>query len=355
MDEKAKSTLLVKQMEGTVLLKAVLKTKPGVGVEVGDVPYPTVDATSVIMKTLACGICGADLEVYQGRLSKFATLPMIMGHEVSGEIVEVGDRITDFTVGDKVVIQPFTGMCGVCYYCKTGQAWSCPSRRMIGGMAEYVAVPHANLYHIPATVKPEDAPLCEPFAVALHALHAASFQILETAAVLGPGPVGLMTLLALRAAGAGLVVVTGTGNDVSPRLELATSIGADATVNVDEEDPVDRVKALTRGLGVDVVFDATGSPRAGPQGIQMLKTKGRMIVIGHYPGDMALADPSYKGYAITGNVSYDWDTWERLMPYLERRTIDFSPFITHRLPFEEADTGFQLAALKKSVKVVLVP
>jgi L-iditol 2-dehydrogenase len=336
-------------------LKAVLKTGPGVGVEVRDVPYPKMDATSVIMKTLACGICGADLEVYQGRLSKFATLPMIMGHEVSGEIVEVGEEVTDFTAGDRVVIQPFTGMCGKCYYCKTGQAWSCPSRRMIGGMAEYVAVPHANLYRIPATVTPEEAPLCEPFAVALHALHAASFRILETAAVLGPGPVGLMTLLALRAAGTGLVVVTGTGNDVSPRLELAATIGADATVNVDEENPVDTVKTLTHGLGVDVVFDTTGSPRAGPQGMQMLKTKGRMIVIGHYPGDMALTDPSYKGYSITGNVSYDWDTWERLMPYLERRPVDFASFITHRLPLDEADKGFQLAALKKSVKVVLEP
>lgn len=336
-------------------MKAVLKTGLGIGVEVLDVPYPKLTSTSVIMKTIACGICGADLEVYQGRLSKLAKLPMIMGHEVSGEIVEAGDGVTDFTAGDRVVIQPFTGMCGKCYYCKTGQAWSCPSRRMIGGMAEYVSVPNENLYLIPENMKPEEAPLCEPFAVALHALHAASFNILETAVVLGPGPVGLMTLMALRAAGAGLVVVTGTGKDVSPRLELATKIGADATVNIEEANAVNVVKTLTKGLGVDVVFDTTGSQKAGPQGMQMLKTKGRMIVIGHYPEDMALADPSYKGYSITGNVSYDWDTWERLMPYLERRQIDFEQFITHRLPLDEADKGFQLATSRKSVKVVLLP
>jgi threonine dehydrogenase-like Zn-dependent dehydrogenase len=164
-----------------------------------------------------------------------------------------------------------------------------------------------------------------------------------------------MTLMALRAAGASLVVVTGTGKDVSPRLELAAKIGADATVNVEEENPVEIVKKLTKGLGVDVVFDTTGSQRAGPQGMQMLKTKGRMIVIGHYPKDMALADPSYKGYSITGNVSYDWDTWERLIPYLERRPVDFEQFITHRLSLDEADKGFQLATSKKSVKVVLFP
>ncbi len=336
-------------------MKAVLKTGSGIGVEVLDVPYPKLTSTSVIMKTIACGICGADLEVYQGRLSKLAKLPMIMGHEVSGEIVEAGDGVTDFTAGDRVVIQPFTGMCGKCYYCKTGQAWSCPSRRMIGGMAEYVSVPNENLYLIPENMKPKEAPLCEPFAVALHALHAASFNILETAVVLGPGPVGLMTLMALRAAGAGLVVVTGTEKDVSPRLELAVKIGADATVNIEEANAVNVVKTLTKGLGVDVVFDTTGSQKAGPQGMQMLKTKGRMIVIGHYPEDMALADPSYKGYSITGNVSYDWDTWERLMPYLERRQVDFEQFITHRLPLDEADKGFQLATSRKSVKVVLLP
>jgi len=336
-------------------LKAIVKTKPGRGVEVLDVPYPEVTATSAVLKTLACGICGADLEVYQGRLSKFAKLPMIMGHEVSGEVVEIGEDVEGFTVGDRVVVQPFTGMCGTCYYCKTGQAWSCASRRMIGGMTEYVAVPAENLYPLPKTLEPEEGPLCEPFAVALHALHVASFKILETAAVLGPGPIGLMVLAALKAAGAGLVVVTGTQDDVSPRLALASELGADAAVNIDDGNPVEVVKDFTEGLGVDVVFDTTGSPKAGPQGIRMLKTGGRMVVIGHYPGTMAFADPSYKGYTVRGNVSYNWDTWERMIPYLERRPVVFKPFITHRLALDEATKGFELAMSKKSVKVIFLP
>jgi len=336
-------------------VKAIVKSKPDVGVEALDIPYPELAPKSVIIKTIACGICGADLEAYLGRISKLARLPMIMGHELSGEIVEIGEEVEGFTVGEKVVVQPFTGMCGRCYYCKTGQAWSCSSRRMVGGMAEYVAVSSENLYPIPKNVDPEEAALCEPFAVALHALQISSFKILDAAAVLGPGPIGLMTLMALKRAGAGLVVVTGTRDDVSPRLESAARMGADKTVNIDEEDPVEVVMGLTEDLGVDVVFDTTGNQKAGPQGIQMLRKKGKLVVIGHYPGSMALVDPSYSGYSILGNVSYEWDTWERLIPYLERRPIDFKQLISHRLPLHEATKGFELARSKKSVKVLFLP
>lgn len=336
-------------------MKAVVKAKPGVGIKLLDIPYPKLTPKSVILKTIACGICGADLEVYLGRTSKFQKLPMVLGHEFSGEIVEVGEEVEGFTEGEKVVVQPFTGMCGECYYCKTGQVWSCPSRKILGGMTEYVAVPSENLYSIPKTIDPEEAALFEPLAVAIHAIHISSFKILDTAVVLGPGPIGLMTLMALKAAGTGLVVVTGTKEDASPRLELAAKIGADATVNVNKENPVDLVMDATKGLGVDVVFDTTGNRKAGPQGIQMLKRNGKLVIIGHYPKAMELPDPSYNGYSIVGNVSYNWDTWEKMILYAERRHIDFKQLISHRLSLDEASKGFELARSKKSVKVLCLP
>ncbi len=336
------------------VLKAILKTKPGLGLEVLDIPYPQLSSNTVIIKTLACGICGADLEVYSGRLSKFAKLPMVLGHEITGEVVELGEDITNFTIGDKVVVQPFTGMCGHCYYCKTGQPWSCSSRHMIGGMAEYVAVPSQNLYSIPDSITPLDAALCEPLAVALHAIHISNFKSAYTAAVLGPGPIGLLTALMLKRAGATHIIVTGTQADVSPRLETASEI-ADITINIDDHDPIPIVQKVTNKLGVDIVFDTTGSQRAGPQGIEMLKTKGTLVVIGHYPKTMALKDPSYRGYTIIGNVSYDWETWERLIPYLQQRPINLSKFISHTLPLHQAIKGFELANSKQSLKVVFQP
>jgi L-iditol 2-dehydrogenase len=335
-------------------LKAVLKTTPGIGLEVLDIPYPQLSSDTVIIKTLACGVCGADLEVYSGRLSKFAQLPMILGHEITGEVMELGDAVNNYAIGDKVVVQPFTGMCGRCYYCKTGQLWSCSSRHMIGGMAEYVAVPSQNLYLIPSNMSPLEAALCEPLAVALHALHIANFKVAYTAAVLGPGPIGLLTALMLKHAGASQIIITGTQSDASPRLETAKGI-ADIVVNIATDNPVPIVKNATNGLGVDVVVDTTGSQRAGPQGIEMLKTKGTLVVIGHYPGAMALMDPSYKGYSIIGNVSYDWETWERLIPYLQQRTFNLKKFISHTLPLQQAINGFELAASKKSLKVVFQP
>lgn len=335
-------------------MKAIAKTQPGIGIDTIDVPYPQLSTNSVIIKTIACGICGADLEVYMGRLSKFGTLPMILGHEFTGEIVEIGEQVEGYNLKDQVVVQPFTGMCGNCYYCTTGQPWSCSSRRMLGGLAEYVAVPANNLYRIPSNISAYEATLCDPFAVAAHALHISGFRLLDTAVVLGPGPIGLMTSMALKHAGASLIIVTGTNSDVSPRLELASRF-ADTIINIDAEDPVPKVNELTSGLGVDIVFDTTGSQQAGPQGIHMLKTKGKLVVIGHYPKNMALADPSYKGYSIIGNVSYNWDTWERLIPYLTQRSVDLGQFISHKLPFEDATAGFELARSKKSLKVLLVP
>jgi 2-desacetyl-2-hydroxyethyl bacteriochlorophyllide A dehydrogenase len=278
-----------------------------------------------------------------------------MGHEFSGEIVEIGDDVEGLELGKKVVIQPFTGMCGRCYYCKIGHFWSCSSRRLIGGMAEYVAVPIENIYPIPDYMDPVEASLLEPFAVTLHALHVSSFKILDTVAILGPGPIGLMMLIALRKAGASLIIITGKKDDVSPRLRLAEQIGADATVNIDEDDPVKKVMDMTRGHGVDIVYDTSGNQNAGPQGIKMLKTKGKLVVIGHYPGTMNLLDPSYKGYSIIGNVSYDWDTWERLIPYLERRRLDFGMLVSHKLPLDETERGFRIARSKKSVKILFIP
>ena len=336
------------------VLKAILKTKPGVGLEVLDIPYPQLSSDTVIIKTLACGICGADLEVYSGRLSKFAKLPMVLGHEIAGEIVELGEDVSNFTIGDKVVVQPFTGMCGNCYYCKTGQPWSCSSRHMIGGMAEYVAVPSQNLYLIPNHFTPLDAALCEPLAVALHAIHISNFKSAYTAAVLGPGPIGLLTALMLKHAGATQIIVTGTQADISPRLETASEI-ADITINIDVDDPIPIVQKATNKLGVDIVFDTTGSQHAGPQGIEMLKTKGTLVVIGHYPETMALKDPSYKGYTIIGNVSYDWETWERLIPYLQQKPVNLRKFISHTLTLNQAVKGFELANSKQSLKVVFQP
>jgi threonine dehydrogenase-like Zn-dependent dehydrogenase len=112
---------------------------------------------------------------------------------------------------------------------------------------------------------------------------------------------------------------------------------------------------MTRGHGVDIVYDTSANQNAGPQGIKMLKTKGKLVVIGHYSGTMDLLDPSYKGYSIIGNVSYNWDTWERLIPYLERRRLDFGMLISHKLSLDEVEKGFELARSKKSVKTLFIP
>jgi threonine dehydrogenase-like Zn-dependent dehydrogenase len=297
-----------------------------------------------------------------------------LGHEASGEIVEIGKGVEGFEVGDRVTYNPFVardkGFCGVCEYCLTGNPLGCAKRRLtsLGGtMAEYAAIRGDALYGLPKNLSYEEGALCEPFAVGLSAVHeVAQFRVGQSAAILGAGPIGLCTLLAAKLASPSLTVVTGLSVDRTPRMELARRFGADVTVNVDEEDPVKRVMEATGGVGVDAVFEAIGVPLV-QQGLRMLKFRGRFVGIGHPIWDMGPEQPmipftaadylnmQHRRLSLAGHWVYDTSTWVKMMKLLEAGKVDLKPLATHRLPLTEAEKGFQLAFQSKCVKVLLVP
>ncbi|MEM2093964.1 MAG: zinc-binding dehydrogenase [Candidatus Bathyarchaeia archaeon] len=353
-----------------------MKTSVGKGIEVVDEPYPELQPGYVIMRVRAAGICGSDLHTYERVSNPQSQTSQLrpIGHEGSGEIVEVGRGVEDWQVGDRVTFNPFTAkdnrFCGRCEYCISGNPLGCSQRHLTtrgGVMSEYTAVRADALYKLPEHMSYESGALCEPFAVALSAVDdVARFSPGKSATILGPGPIGLCTLLALKMMSPSLTVVTGRSVDRFPRLEMARRLGADITVDVDAEDVYEVVKTVTRGHGVDFVFEAVGTPLL-QQGLRLLKFRGKYVGIGHPSGTDNLEFRSipfsfddylkmqYKRLSIIGHWIYDSSTWVNMMKILDAKKVDLAPLVTHKLPLTEAEKAFQLALRKECVKVLLIP
>jgi len=346
-------------------MKAVVKTKKEPGIEVLDVEVPEVRDTDILVKVRAGSLCGSDVHIYEWTPNyEFLPLPIILGHEFSGEVVEVGARINTVAVGDRVTAMP--GMaCSRCSFCQMGKSDLCTGRLSLGmsgngAFAEYVRLTAAaSIFKIPENVDYEASALCEPLSVALHAVDLSNIKAGQTAAILGPGPIGLLTLQVLKAAGAAAVMVAGTGTD-GRRLEIARKLGADVITDVEKEDPVIKAREMTRaysGAGLDFVFEASGNPRSIPQALSMVRARGKVIAIGIHPApaEIQTTELVRRSKSIIGAYAYDQETWRRSLALLASGKVRIEPMVTHRLPIPEAKDGFELAIKKEAAKVLFIP
>lgn len=346
-------------------MKAVVKTKREPGIEVLDVEVPQVGEADILVKVHAGSLCGSDVHVYEWTPNyEWMPLPVILGHEFAGEVTEVGSKVQAVAVGDRITAMPAMA-CSRCSFCQVGKGELCTNRVALGlsadgAFAEYIRLTAAaSIFKLPDNLDYEAAALCEPLSVVLRAVDLSNIKLGQTAAVLGPGPIGLLTLQALRAAGAGMVMVAGTGAD-RRRLEIAGTLGADVIINVDSEDPVSRVMEVTgKGFraGLDFVFEASGNPRSVPQALSMVRAGGKVILIGIHPASAEFqpTDLVRRSKSIIGAYGYDSDIWNRSLSLLSSGKVQVEPMITHRLPLSEAGEGFEMAVRKEAAKVLFIP
>jgi L-iditol 2-dehydrogenase len=340
-------------------MKAVAKTKPGVGIEVIDAPRPVIQPGEVLLQVAACGICGSDLHTYEWtksgreRRGKPIELPRILGHEPSGVVAEVGDGVKNLKVGDRVTSDSWGG-CGQCYYCRIGKVNLCEPRFNIGSLrdgalAEYVLVPSFNLYRLPDNVSLEVGAMIEPLGVAVHAVErCATLKPGDRAVVVGPGPIGLLTAMVVRAAGAA-VKVLGLAQD-RVRLDLAAKLGFDTLVA--EEGGTESVLQWTDGRGADIVFEAAG---VLPAALPLARKGGEVVIVG-LPNDQISLDLLHaisKELTFTISLGRNPTSWHRAINLLASGALDISPLISHRLPLEEAEQAFQLLRAGDGVKILL--
>jgi len=349
-------------------MKAIVKTRPEPGIEVLERAMPEPGDNEVLIKLQAGSLCGTDLHMYHWELAGIApliNLPVVLGHEFSGQVAKTGKNVDHLAEGDYVTAMPGWA-CGVCANCRTGRSGFClepkqPGMYLSDGFfQEYFCLPtSARISKVPEKPDIEAFALTEPLTVSLGAVEAAAPEIGCKAAVLGPGPIGLLILQLLRLVSPDLLIMTGTSDD-AVRLDMARKMGADAVVDISREDPVDKAASLTGGPmagGLDLVFEASGHPAAIDQGLKMLKSGGTLIVAGIHskPAEIDTFSMVLGNKKMQGVLGFEPEQWEKAVGLIASGRVDTAALITHRIPISEAQQGFRLADRKEAVKVIFTP
>jgi L-iditol 2-dehydrogenase len=316
-----------------------------------EVAIPQICGHEVLVRLKRVGICGSDVHYYlEGRIGSFAVEePLILGHECSGEVVEVGDEVTHLEAGQRVVIEPgFT--CGRCHYCRRGRYNLCREVRFYGtppydgAFAEYVSAPEQNVHPMPENMSYEEGAMIEPLAVGMMAAKIGEVNVHDVVAVLGAGPIGQMALQAVKTHGALDMYVTDV---VDYKLGYAEKYGAKAVINAVEENVVSRIMELTDNEGVDVVVEASGAIPAILQALDITKPGGRIVLVG-YPSkevQIPLTKVIAKELDVRGIHRYA-NVFPTAIRAVSSGKAVVKPFVTHRFSFKKILEGFE-AHIKK--------
>jgi len=345
----------------TGMMRAVVKTaaEPG-AIELRRVPIPQIGPREVLVRVKAAAVCGTDIHIRRWNAWARARVqpPVILGHELAGEVVEVGAEVTAAKVGDRVTAETHFA-CHTCEICREGNGHVCPNTRLVavhfdGCFAEYMAVPEelVFVYNNPA-VPWEQLALMEPFGAAVHAVMDVSPAV-KSVAIIGAGPLGQMGLLTAKLAGAAKIIVMEPN---AARAATAKQLGADLVVDPVSEDPVAAVRAATNGYGVHVAIDFSGNMTGITAAMKYLRPEGQLtcVALPDDPIPVDIASFGYRGCSIHGIAGRRlFDTWEQMRGLLDRG-IDLAPIITHKLPLEEFEQAMDLTEQGKCTKCVLIP
>ncbi len=344
-------------------MKALVKTAKGVGhLALLDMPEPKPGPGEVLIEVHASGICGTDVHVKHDRFPYWP--PVILGHEFSGTVVELGPECQHSAVGDRVVGEPHTRHCGHCAVCRTGNVQICPNKRspgwgIHGSMARLLVMPEKLLHRIPDSMDFDTAAVVEPTANAVHdVFERAGVTPGDFVVVLGPGPIGLLSGLAARAGGARHIVMVGARQDEGMRLDKARQLGFQTVLNVGKDDVPQVVMDLTGGLGADLVIECSGSPAAIAGTVDLVRKKGRVCAIGLTAGksvEFPWEKAAFKVLDIHFCLSTSYTSWDRAIHLIAGGQIAAQEIITHRLPLGDWERAFAEIEAQRALKVILHP
>ena len=338
-------------------MKALVKSQAAPGLWLEDVAEPSIGINDVLIRVRYAGICGTDVHIYQWDdwAQKTIKIPMAIGHEFVGEVVQVGSNVNDFYPGDIVSGEGHV-VCGRCRNCMAGRRHLCANTQGVGvnragAFAEYIALPMTNIWRHHAGIDQEVAAIFDPFGNAVHT--ALSFPVLgEDVLITGAGPIGIMAIPVARHAGARHIVVT----DMNPyRLELARKMGATLAVNPAETSLAEVQKQLGMMEGFDVGLEMSGNPLALKDMIANMSHGGKIAILGIPAKEMPMnwRDVIFNMITIKGIYGREmYDTWYKMSVMIETG-LDISPVITHRFAFEDFQKGFDAMISGQTGKVVL--
>ncbi len=313
-------------------------------------PRPVPGPGKVLLKVAAVGVCGSDVHYYlEGRIgSQVVTGPMILGHEFSAWVAELGEGVTGLELGQLVAVEAGVP-CGACEQCLLGHPNLCPNVRFCstppvdGVYAEYTVMPAENCYPQPEGMGPVEGAMLEPLGIAIHTVDLGHLKAGDTVAVLGAGPIGLLTAAVARAAGASEVYMT---EPLAFRRRFALDHVADAALDPTECDITHEILRLTGGRGVDVAFEAAGAPETPQQAASVTRIGGKVIIAGIPSEDVMTFSPDTvrrRGLTIK-MVRRSKHTYERAFRLVRTGQVDIKSLATHLLPLERINEAFEMVA-----------
>ncbi|UXN58828.1 L-threonine 3-dehydrogenase [Phyllobacterium zundukense] len=339
------------------MMKALVKAKAEPGIWMERVPVPEPGANDVLIRVKKSAICGTDVHIYNWDKWAEATIPvpMVVGHEFSGEIAEIGSAVTKYKVGQRVSGEGHI-VCGICRNCRAGRGHLCRNTLGVGvhrpgSFGEYVCIPEDNVVPIPDDISDEIAAIFDPFGNAVHT--ALSFDLVgEDVLVTGAGPIGIMGALVAKRSGARKVVIT----DINPaRLALARKLGIDHVVDASTQNLADVMKDIGMTEGFDVGLEMSGAAPAFRDMIDKMNNGGKIAILGIAPTGFEIDwnKVIFKMLNLKGIYGREmFETWYKMIAFVQGG-LDLSPIITHRLPIDDFQSGFDAMRSGSSGKVVL--
>ena len=338
-------------------MKALVKKSPEYGIWMDDVPEPQCGTNDVKIKVTHTGICGTDLHIYTWNewAQRTLDLPLITGHEFCGIVEEIGPGITHYKPGDHVSGEAHI-TCGYCRNCRAGKRHLCHKTIGVGiqrdgAFAEYLVIPESNVWPIHKDIPLEIAAFFDPYGNAAHT--ALSFEMVaEDVLITGAGPIGIMAVSICNFVGARHVVITDV-NDY--RLDLARKMGASRTINVSRERISDVFEDLNMSNGFDVGLEMSGNPDAFKDMLENMYHGGKIALLGLLPKSTQINWDAiiFKGLHVKGIYGREmYETWYKMTQML-RSGLDISPVLTHKLPIDDFQEGFDIMESGNCGKVVL--
>lgn len=321
---------------------------------VKDVPVPSIGPDEILIRVVACGICHTD-EGYIEGVPTYKKLPLILGHEASGHVHELGERVTQFKVGDPVLIPPVL-TCGNCKYCLVGKETLCKRQEMLGNhidgaFAEYIAVKAKDIVKVPEGLDlVELSIVSDAVATPYHAVYnRARVRPGDVVVVIGCGGVGINVVQFASVAGAKVIAL----DLQQSKLDLAKELGADIVINPSVDDP----KALLKSMGgADIVFEVIGNPSTQQLGFDLLGAGGKLVLVGYSPkkwDGFRSGKVMFRELEVIGSLGCPPREFARILHMVKRGMIKVSPLISHRFPLDKIDDAFEVLRSGEGIRTVV--
>jgi len=326
-------------------MRAARFYRVGEPLKVETVAIPELRPNEVLVDVKACGICGSDIHIVYEGVTQTAYSPITLGHEPSGVIAALGQEVEGWKSGERVAVNPFI-TCGKCINCISGNSQICLSRRVIGihaegGLAEFLKVPSKNLIRLPESIPFDQGGIAvDAVATPFHAItKRGALRVGERVAIFGCGGLGIHGVQIAKICGASLVIAVDTTNSA---LERAKKVGADEVINPRRENPVEKIKEMTGGMGVDLAVEFIGLKETIEQAIGCVRTGGRAVVVGLGPEAVSLPHPAAfvrSELSFLGSYGSATSEMQSVINLVASKKLNLSESITKRFPLEEVNKG----------------